>query len=139
MLLEAARLHEHAPLERADRGVEVLTALVESLAGVGEMAAHGRDPLVELAAELVDLRASCATLSCCHVAATERSSVNSVVGEASDAEPPAVLAQQRVLLLGGAEERLVGDEHDDEVRRVSELPPVALRASLPMWSRTWRA
>ena len=77
------------------------------------------------------LRALSATVSCCQPYATVRRSAISVVGDAGiTPRLDAGLEQRRVVVERGAEERLVAEEHDDELGRRLELLPVALLAEL---------
>ena len=57
VLLEPPRLRQHLPLERADRLVVGLDRAVERAAELRDVRAHRREPLVELPAEVADLRA----------------------------------------------------------------------------------
>ena len=72
-------------------------------------------------------RAFSASASCCHPAATVRSSAISVVGRGQQhVVRHGVLEQRGVVLERGGQQRVAGDEGDDELGRVVELLPVGL-------------
>ena len=92
-----------------------------------DVRAHGREPLVQLAAELArplarSRRPSPAATSC----ATARSRIDQRARRGEDhVRAPCVLLERRVVLVCRAQVRLVREEHDDEVGRRLELAPVA--------------
>ena len=122
-LLELARRDQHPRFERSDGSVVGLRRAVQALAHGFEVARHDANPLVELAAELADLLGVLGQLFLAP-AVGDGAQQRDQGGRAGRDDPlvDAVLDQRRVVLQGGAEEGLAGQEHDDELRRGWNCP-----------------
>ena len=127
MVVQLARRHENASFEGPDRLVVRADGSVEAATELGHVLAERPHPVIELAAELADLARILGgglLLPDRRDRPQQRDQVRRRRDD--DVRLPRGFVDRRVVLVGGAEERLVRDEHDDEVRRGLELGPVAL-------------
>jgi len=129
MALEPPCLDEHLALERSHRLVVRLHGSVERLAELADVRAHGCEALVQLAPERAHLAgALCDRLLLPAVVDGAQKPDKVRRGRGNDVVRNGELDQRSVLLERGAQERLVREEHDDELGSRGQLPPVRLLA-----------